>query len=147
MFLIFAIAVLSRRWSFYITSRNICTSTLVITVALIFDYQWLKCNLLLLCSNVELNPGPKQNTTQEFSIFHRNLNSIAAHNFSKLVLLKAHNSIRKFDIICFSGTYLESNILADDSNLGIPGYNLVRLIIRQIKNVEVFIYTTRVICL
>ena len=53
-------------------------------------------------------------------------NSIAAHSFAKLVLLKAYNSIHKFGIICLSETYLDSSILHDDSNLEIPGYNLVR---------------------
>ena len=48
------------------------------------------------------------------------------HNFTKLVFLKAYNPTHKFDIICLSETYLDSNILPDDRNLGIPGYNLVR---------------------
>ena len=30
-----------------------------------------------------------------------------------------------FDIICLSETYLDSSILHNDSNLEIPGYNLV----------------------
>ena len=101
LFLVFAIAVLSPRCSFYITSRNTYTSILVITVALLFDYP---CNLLSLCGDVDLNPGPNQNTAKKLSIWHWNLNSIAAHNFAKLVLLKAFNSIHKFDIICLSET-------------------------------------------
>ena len=60
LILVFVIVLLPR-CSFYITPRNTCTSVLVITVALIFDYLWLKCNLLLLCADVEFNPGPKQN--------------------------------------------------------------------------------------
>ena len=79
----------------------------------------------MLCGDVELEPGPKQNTANKFTIWHWNLNSIAAHNFPKLVLLKAYNSIHKFDIICLLETYLISNILPDDSNLKIPCYNLV----------------------
>ena len=121
LFLVFVTVLLPRR-SFHITPSNTCTSMLVITVALIFDYLWFKCNLLLLCGDVELNPGPKQKNT----ICHWNLNSIAAHNFAKLVLLKAYNSVHKFDIICLLQTYRDSNILPDDSNLEIPGYNLVR---------------------
>ena len=81
---------------------------LVITVALIFDCLWFKCNLLLLCGDVKLNPGSKDNTAIKFSICHWNLNSIAAHNFA------------------LSETYPDLNILADDSNLEIPGYNLAR---------------------
>ena len=41
-------------------------------------------------------------------------------------MLKANNSVHKFDIIYLLETYLDSNILHDDSNLEIPGYNLVR---------------------
>ena len=51
---------------------------------------------------------------------------IAAQNFSTLVLFKAYNLIDKFGIICLSKTNLDSIILPDDSNLEIPGYNLVR---------------------
>ena len=82
--------------------------------------------LLLLCGDVELNPLPKQNTGKKNYFCHWNLNSIAARNFAKLVLLKAYNSVHKFDIICLLETYLDSNILPDDSNLDISGYNLAR---------------------
>ena len=126
LLLVFAIAVLSPRCSFYITSRNTYTSILVITVALLSDYLWFTNNLLLLCGDVELNPELNQNTAKKLSICRWNFNSIAAHNFAKLVLLKAFNSIHKFDIICLSETYLDSSILHNDSNLEIPGYNLVR---------------------
>ena len=126
LFLVFAIAVLSPRCSFYITSRNTYTSILVITVALLSDYLWFTNNLLLLCGDVELNPELNQNTAKELSICRWNFNSIAAHKFAKLVLLKAFNSIHKFDIICLSETYLDSSILHNDSNLEIPGYNSVR---------------------
>ena len=88
LLLVFAIAVLLPRCSFYITSRSPCTSILVITVALLSDYLWFTCNLLLLCDDVELNPGFNQNTAKKFSICHWKLNSIAPHNFAKLVLLK-----------------------------------------------------------
>ena len=127
LFLVLVI-VLSPRRSFLITPINAGTSVLVITVYLILDYLCFKCNLLLLCSDVEPNPGLKQNTAKKFTSCHchSNLNSIAAHNFAKLVLLKAYNSVHKFDIICLSETYLDSNILPDDNNLNIPGYNLAR---------------------
>ena len=126
LFLIFVIAVLSPRSSFYITSRNTYLSKLVITVALLFIYLLLTCNLLLLCGDVELKPGPNQNTAKKLSICHGNHNSIVSHNFVKLVLLKPYNSIHKFDIICLSETYLDSSILHDHSNLEISRYDLVR---------------------
>ena len=40
---------------------------LVITIALLFDYLWFKCKLLLLCGDVELNLEPTQNTVIKFS--------------------------------------------------------------------------------
>ena len=126
LFLVFAIAVLSPRSSFFITSRNTYTSILVITVPLLSDYLCFTCNLLLLSDDVELNPGPNQNTAKRLSTCYWNLNSIAAHNFAKLVLLKAFNLIHKFDIICLLETHLDSSILHYDGNLEIPGYNLVR---------------------
>ena len=80
LFLVFVIAVLSPRCSFYITSRNTSTSIVVITVALLFEFLRFMCNLFLLCGDVELNPGTNQNTTKKLSICHWNLNSIGAHN-------------------------------------------------------------------
>ena len=44
-----------------------------------------------------------------------------------MFLLKAYIAIHKFDIIYISETYLDSSTPADDSNLEISGYTLVRL--------------------
>ena len=80
--------------------------------------------MITLSGDVELNPGPKRKATQTLSICHWNLNSICAHNFAKLSLLRAYVSIHKFDIICLSETYLDSSI--DDESLEISGYYLIR---------------------
>lgn len=47
LFHVFVTVVLSPRSSFCITSRNTCTSMLVITIALLFNYLVFKCNLTL----------------------------------------------------------------------------------------------------
>ena len=86
---------------------------------------YCKC-LLQLSGDIELNPGPKPNSCKSFSICHWNLNSITSHNFIKVSLLTAYYSIHKFDIICLSETYLNSETLSNDENLNIPGYNLIR---------------------
>ena len=54
--------------------------------------------------DVEVNPGPKRNYCQShcFSICH------------------------KFDIVCLSETFFNSEILTDDENLQIPGYSIAR---------------------
>ena len=58
------------------------------------------------------------------SICHWNLNSLSAHNFSKLTQLKAYISTYKHDFICLSETYLDSSI--PDNLIEIEGYSLVR---------------------
>ena len=85
---------------------------------------WLYILLIILSGDVELNPGPKRKAAQTLSVCHWNLNSICAHNFTKLSLLRAYVSVHKFDIICLSETYLDSSI--DDVSLEISGYYLIR---------------------
>ena len=82
--------------------------------------------LILFSGDVEINPEPKHNSWEPFSICHQNLSSVSAFNYTKLSSLKAFIAVHKFDIICLSETYLDSSVAADDDNLKIPGYNLVR---------------------
>ena len=84
--------------------------------------------LLLTCAgDIELNPGPRtNNTSYNFSFCHWNLNSIAAHNFSKLSSLEAYNVQHKFDMICLSETFLDSSIPTNDERLSMKGYKLIR---------------------
>ena len=99
---------------------------LVTTITLLYYCLWFKCDLLLLSGDVELNTRPKQNSGKRSSICHRKLNSIVAHDFSKLVLLKPYNSIQKFDLICLSEVYLDLNTLSDPGNCDFLEDNLVR---------------------
>ena len=45
------------------------------------------------------------------------MNSISAHNYIKVSLLRAYISTHKFDVICISETYLDSDTSDDDDNL------------------------------
>ena len=72
------------------------------------------------------NPGPRRNLNNHFTICHWNLNSVSAHNFAKIHLLKAYLAIPKFDIVCPSETYLNSSFPFDDDNLDIPGCIMAR---------------------
>ena len=71
-------------------------------------------------------PGPKSNSCQSCSICHRSLNSISAHNFLKISLLKICIATHKLDVICLSETSLNSSILNYDDSLEIPAYDLFR---------------------
>ena len=86
------------------------------------------CALLffVLSGDIEANPGPEPGQSNSFSFCHRNLNSIAAHNFIKMSLLQAYNFIHKFDVICLSENYLDNSYHTDDHQLVFPGYNLIR---------------------
>ena len=82
---------------------------------------------LLLSGDIETNPGPRRNLSNHFTICHWNLNSISAHNFANVQLLKAYLAVHKFDIVCLSETYLNSSFPFDDDNFDIPGYIMIRV--------------------
>ena len=58
-----------------------------------------------------------------FSVCHWNLNSLPAHNLSKLTQLKAYISVYKYDFLCLSETYLDTSI--PDNLINIEGYQLI----------------------
>ena len=78
-----------------------------------------------LSDDIKENTGPQPKSCDTLSICLWNLNSIPAHNFIKLSLLRAYISVDEFNVICLSETYLDSSISSSDDNLEIPGYTLV----------------------
>ena len=78
---------------------------------------WLRLRLMHLSGDIEKNPGLKKDFSQTLSISHWNLNSLVAHNFTKVALLKAYLFVQRFDIFCISETYLNSSITEDDNSL------------------------------
>ena len=54
------------------------------------------------------------------------MNSLTAHNFEKVNLLEAYNTVNKFDIICLSESVLYSSILTESNNRKINEYKMVR---------------------
>ena len=75
---------------------------LVITVYYYRAVLLFKCNALLLCSNLELKPSPELKTAKKFLSATGILIALLHIN---LVLVKAHKSIHKFDVICLSEKY------------------------------------------
>ena len=74
-----------------------------------------------------LSQGPESHSVQYLTICHWNLNSITAHNFIKIALLKAYLLVQKMDIVCLSEAFLDYFIPIDDNNLQIPGYSSIRV--------------------
>ena len=83
--------------------------------------------IIRLSGDIEENPRPRFNANQSFSVCHWNLNSITAHNYLKISLLRGFISLHNFDLVCISETYLDSTTALDDENLAITGYNLLRI--------------------
>ena len=81
---------------------------------------------LILSGDIENNSGPRRNLNNPFTICHRNLDSISAHNFAKVQFLKAYLAVHKFDIVCLSEIYLNSSFTFNDDNLDIPCDIMVR---------------------
>ena len=54
-----------------------------------------------------------------------NLNGLAAHNFSKVSLLRAISLSKNYDVICLSETFLGLSINSSDERITIEGYNLL----------------------
>ena len=74
--------------------------------------------LLMLCGDVESNPGP---ALKSISAFHCNINSLFAHNNdNKLGGLEILADITKSDIIALTETWLDSTI--PDQLLSVSGF-------------------------
>ena len=82
-------------------------------------------NLIFQHGDIETNPGPRTYHSQNFSFFHWNLNSLPAHNYSKVPLLQAFNALHNFDLICLSESYFKFSITMDEKSLIIDGYKLI----------------------
>ena len=98
----------------------------ILTVIMFIQLIWVHALLIRQSGDIEMNLEPKPNPCHSFSICHWNLNSLIAHNYLKVSLLRAYVAIRKFHVVCLSETYLDSSNLSDDDNFNLPGYNVVR---------------------
>ena len=76
---------------------------LYLTSITVYTYHiWLYFIIIKRSGDLEENPGPHYNSCQSFSIFHSNLDSICAHNFIKLSILRAYIPANQCDIFCLS---------------------------------------------
>ena len=118
-----SISRLTKNFGFLFESLFLCfdylKSTFLFLLTLLHIFVLLRRH-----GDIELNPGPSKSKGNTVSVCHWNLNSITAHNFSKLTQLKAYISTYKYDFICLSKTFLDSS--TPDNLVDIQGYNLVR---------------------
>ena len=74
---------------------------------------------ILLSGDVETNPGPD---TLGFCSW--NLNSIIAHDFLRISLLEAYNSVFSYDLIGIVETHIDSTV--DEDKLALGGYRFIK---------------------
>ena len=70
--------------------RSLFKSLYFITIGFYIHHVWVYFISIKLSSGIEENPGPQPKSCGSLSICHWNLNSILAHNFVKLSLLRAY---------------------------------------------------------
>ena len=144
LFYIFFIAFLFSKGYVSKISTKLYISIFLLFNILLGLLVWLYSCLIILSGGVEVNPGPKKSVSECLSIYHWNLNSTPAHDYSKLFFLEACISVHKFHIICLLETYLDFTVPLDDDNLVISRYNLIRSD-HLIPNAEVHTFTTKII--
>ena len=81
--------------------------------------QWLVFRVILLSGDVEMNPGPE---TLNFCTW--NLNSITAHDFLRVSLIEAYNSVYNYDLIGIVETHLDNTV--DKDRLALDGYTFIQ---------------------
>ena len=94
---------------FYIACVACCT----------LHIQWFIFRIILLSGDVETNPGPE---TLDFCCW--NLNSITAHDFLRVSLIEAYNSVCNYDLIGIVETHIDSTV--DEDRLALDGYTFIK---------------------
>ena len=95
------------------------------------------CSLSLFHRDIESKPGPRNSKNHLPSFCHWNLNSLPAHNFAKMLILKAYNAI------CLSETYLDSSVPLDQVSLDWRAISwFAQTILIMLNEVE-FVFTIR----
>ena len=85
-------------------------------------------NLLMLCFDIEVNPGSKYSS---FTFPHLNLNGLTALDSIKISLLQAYGTQHNCDIICLSKVFLNSSIQNNDCRIKVDGRNLMKSVHRS----------------
>ena len=79
--------------------------------------------LLVWSGDIEINPGPTDKN--RISFCHRDLNSLAVHNFTKVSLLQTLSVTHDYDI-SLTETFLDLPILKEDERIIIKGHYLLQ---------------------
>ena len=93
---------------------NSLTFSYIFQVLFFQSHFYFYSHLIELSGDFEKSPGPNSKSDQRFSVCHWKIQSLIPYN-----------CIHHFDIICFSETYLNSDISSDNEDLDIPDYRSI----------------------
>ena len=108
------------------TGVYLFTTIYLLIISNLLEYLWVGSQIISLSSDIEINHGPKLNALFWGFFMSLEFKQHISTNVTKVSLLLAYISVHKFDIICLSKIYLNSETPSDDQNLEMAGYNLVR---------------------
>ena len=83
-------------------------------------YNYYLYGLITLTGDAKTNPGPKRHSTETFSFYHWNVNSIFSYNYVKIFLGKAYITTNLTSFVFLRRTCL------DYDDLVIAGYDIAR---------------------
>ena len=80
--------------------------------------------VIIISEDIHKNPGPNQFSDGFFNFCHWNLNSIPAHDYTRITQIEAYNAFHDLDVIALTETALKPS----DTNekINIDGYTAVR---------------------
>ena len=82
--------------------------------------------LLIICGDIEINPGPEIIAEHNLSICNWNLNGLDTNYFFKISLFEAYNTVHDFDINGISETFMNSAHFNDYAILNLQEYTMIR---------------------
>ena len=111
--------------SLFLSRESVLKITIKFCILIFLLFNIFQIVFECLCSLLVMLSGGVEVSPDCLLICYWNLNSISAYGYSKLFLLNLYNLPHKFDIICLSKTYLDSNTPLEDDNRKISGYSFV----------------------
>ena len=114
---------------------------------IIILYFLYLCFLQLVHGDIKSNPRTRHSKNHLPSFCHWKLNSLPAHSFAKMLLLKACNVLYISKLLCLSETYRDSSIPSDHNSLDLESYKLFCTDHPYIKLNQVeIVFTIRNLC-
>ena len=89
-------------------------------------YSYFLHVFILQHGDIETNPGPAKEKIKNLSFCHWNVNSLIAHNLTKISHVEACNAIYMHDFIGICEIFFDFSVTEGDKNIQLNVYNMIR---------------------